>query len=309
MKFLKPKFWDKNHISVYSILLLPFSWLILLINKLRSLLIKRNKFSIPVICVGNIYLGGTGKTPISIEIKKILDNLNKKSVFIKKKYIAYKDEINLLKKYGEVLEKSKRVEALKIAVKNNYEAAILDDGFQDFSIKKDISIVCFNSKQFIGNGFTIPSGPLRETLSSLDRANFVLINGKLDINLEKKILEKNKFIKIFYFKYKPLNLEKFKDKNVFCFAGIGNPKNFFELLKESGVNLSNELSFPDHHNYSNNEILNLINKAKESNSILLTTEKDYLRLSTKNRENINYLKIDVEIENKNEFIKEVSKLI
>ena len=309
MKFLKPKFWDKNHISIYSILLLPFSWLILLINKLRSLLIKRNKFSIPVICVGNIYLGGTGKTPISIEIKKILDNLNKKSVFIKKKYIAYKDEINLLKKYGEVLEKSKRVEALKIAVKNNYEAAILDDGFQDFSIKKDISIVCFNSKQFIGNGFTIPSGPLRETLSSLDRANFVLINGKLDINLEKKILEKNKFIKIFYFKYKPLNLEKFKDKKVFCFAGIGNPKNFFELLKESGVNLSNELSFPDHHNYSNNEILNLINKAKESNSILLTTEKDYLRLSTKNRENINYLKIDVEIENKNEFIKEVSKLI
>ena len=309
MKFLKPKFWDKNHISVYSILLLPFSWLILLINKLRSLLIKRNKFSIPVICVGNIYLGGTGKTPISIEIKKILDNLNKKSVFIKKKYIAYKDEINLLKKYGEVLEKSKRVEALKIAVKNNYEAAILDDGFQDFSIKKDISIVCFNSKQFIGNGFTIPSGPLRETLSSLDRANFVLINGKLDINLEKKILKKNKLIKIFYFKYKPLNLEKFKDKKVFCFAGIGNPKNFFELLKESGVNLSNELSFPDHHNYSNNEILNLINKAKESNSILLTTEKDYLRLSTKNRENINYLKIDVEIENKNEFIKEVSKLI
>ena len=309
MKFLKPKFWDKNHISVYSILLLPFSWLILLINKLRSLLIKRNKFSIPVICVGNIYLGGTGKTPISIEIKKILDNLNKKSVFIKKKYIAYKDEINLLKKYGEVLEKSKRVEALKIAVKNNYEAAILDDGFQDFSIKKDISIVCFNSKQFIGNGFTIPSGPLRETLSSLDRANFVLINGKLDINLEKKILKKNKLIKIFYFKYKPLNLEKFKGKKVFCFAGIGNPKNFFELLKESGVNLSNELSFPDHHNYSNNEILNLINKAKESNSILLTTEKDYLRLSTKNRENINYLKIDVEIENKNEFIKEVSKLI
>jgi len=309
MKFLKPKFWDKNHISVYSILLLPFSWLILLINKLRSLLIKRNKFSIPVICVGNIYLGGTGKTPISIEIKKILDNLNKKSVFIKKKYIAYKDEINLLKKYGEVLEKSKRVEALKIAVKNNYEAAILDDGFQDFSIRKDISILCFNSKQFIGNGFTIPSGPLRETLSSLDRANFVLINGKLDINLEKKILEKNKFIKIFYFKYKPLNLEKFKDKKVFCFAGIGNPKNFFELLKENGVNLSNELSFPDHHNYSNNEILNLINKAKESNSILLTTEKDYLRLSTKNRENINYLKIDVEIENKNEFIKEVSKLI
>ena len=309
MNFLKPKFWDKNHISFYSILLLPLSWLILLINKLRSLLIKRNKFSIPVICVGNIYLGGTGKTPISIEIKKILDSLNKKSVFIKKKYKPYEDEINLLKKYGEVLEKNKRVDALKIAVENKYEAAILDDGFQDFSIKKNISIVCFNSKQFIGNGLTIPSGPLRETLSGLDRANFVLVNGKLDINLEKKILKKNKFIKIFYFKYKPLNLEKFKDKKIFCFAGIGNPKNFFELLKENGVNLSNELSFPDHHNYSNAEMLDLNNKAKENSSILLTTEKDYLRLSKENRENINYLKIDVEIENKNEFITEVNKLI
>ena len=309
MNFLKPKFWDKNHISFYSILLLPLSWLIILINNLRSLLIKRNKFSIPVICVGNIYLGGTGKTPISIEIKKILDSLNKKSVFIKKKYKPYEDEINLLKKYGEVLEKNKRVDALKIAVENKYEAAILDDGFQDFSIKKDVSIVCFNSKQFIGNGLTIPSGPLRETLSGLDRANFVLVNGKLDINLEKKILKKNKFIKIFYFKYKPLNLKEFKDKKIFCFAGIGNPANFFELLKENGVNLSNQLSFPDHHNYSNSEIVNLINKAKESSSILLTTEKDYLRLSTKDRENINCLKIDVEIENKNEFIKEVNKLI
>ena len=309
MNFLKPKFWDKNHISVYSILLLPLSLLILFINQLRSLLIRRNKFPIPVICVGNIYLGGTGKTPISIEIKKILDSLNKKSVFIKKKYKAYEDEINLLKKYGEVLEKNKRVDALKIAVENKYEAAILDDGFQDFSIKKDISIVYFNSKQFIGNGLTIPSGPLRETLSGLDRANFVLVNGKLDINLEKKILKKNKFIKIFYFKYKPLNLKEFKDKKIFCFAGIGNPANFFELLKENGVNLSNQLSFPDHHNYSNSEIVNLINKAKESSSILLTTEKDYLRLSTKNKENINCLKIDVEIENKNEFIKEINKII
>ena len=309
MNLKKPSFWDLSKPNFLSYILIPFTLPIILRNFFFQFFKKEKSPNIKTVCVGNIYLGGTGKTPISIEIKKILDNLNKKSVFIKKKYIAYKDEINLLKKYGEVLEKSKRVEALKIAVKNNYEAAILDDGFQDFSIKKDISIVCFNSKQFIGNGFTIPSGPLRETLSSLDRANFVLINGKLDINLEKKILKKNKLIKIFYFKYKPLNLEKFKGKKVFCFAGIGNPKNFFELLKESGVNLSNELSFPDHHNYSNNEILNLINKAKESNSILLTTEKDYLRLSTKNRENINYLKIDVEIENKNEFIKEVSKLI
>ena len=309
MNFLKPKFWDKNYISVYSILLLPLSLLILFISQLKILLIRKYKFPIPVICVGNIYLGGTGKTPISIEIKKILSNLNKKTVFIRKKYKAYEDEIRLLKKYGDVLENSKRADALKIAVKNKYEVAILDDGFQDFSIKKDISIVCFNLKQFIGNGFTIPSGPLREMMSGLSRANFVFVNGKSNVDFEKKILKKNRFIKIFYFQYKPLNLEKFKDNKVLCFAGIGNPKNFFELLKENGVNLSDQLSFPDHHSYSNAEIVKLVNKAKKSSSILLTTEKDYLRINIENRENINFLKIDVEIENKNEFIKEINKII
>ena len=107
-----------------------------------------------------------------------------------------------------------------------------DLGFQDFSINKNLSIVCFNEKQWIGNGLVIPSGPLREDLSALKRADCVIINGEKNIDIESKILNKNKEVKIFYIKYKGQNIGEFKNKKVSAFAGIGNPENFFNLLKE-----------------------------------------------------------------------------
>jgi tetraacyldisaccharide 4'-kinase len=272
-------------------------------------MVKSQKFSIPIICVGNIYLGGTGKTPLCSELFSILKNLNKNAVFIRKKYDSFQDEINLLKQIGPVYEKSKRINALDEAIQNKFEVAVLDDGFQDFSVEKDLSIVCFNEKQWIGNGFIIPSGPLREGLSALTRANCVIINGKKNINIENKILKNNKLIKIFYSKYKPQNISDFKNRKIICFAGIGNPINFFDLLKKNEINVLEQTSFPDHHNYSKAELDILIKKAKENNATLLTTEKDYLRIEEKYRGNINCLKIKIEIENKNEFIEEIKKII
>ena len=309
MKFLKPRFWDNDQISLYSIFLLPVSLLMQIINFVRRLMVKSQKFSIPIICVGNIYLGGTGKTPLCSELFSILKNLNKNAVFIRKKYDSFQDEINLLKQIGPVYEKSKRIYALDEAIQNKFEVAVLDDGFQDFSVEKDLSIVCFNEKQWIGNGFIIPSGPLREGLSALTRANCVIINGKKNINIENKILKNNKLIKIFYSKYKPQNISDFKNKKIICFAGIGNPINFFDLLKKNEINVLEQTSFPDHHNYSKTELDILIKKAKENNATLLTTEKDYLRIEEKYRGNINCLKIKIEIENKNEFIEEIKKII
>ena len=309
MKFLKPRFWDNDQISLYSIFLLPVSLLMQIINFVRRLMVKSHKFSIPIICVGNIYLGGTGKTPLCSELFSILKNLNKNAVFIRKKYDSFQDEINLLKQIGPVYEKSKRINALDEAIQNKFEVAVLDDGFQDFSVEKDLSIVCFNEKQWIGNGFIIPSGPLREGLSALTRANCVIINGKKNINIENKILKNNKLIKIFYSKYKPQNISDFKNRKIICFAGIGNPINFFDLLKKNEINVLEQKSFPDHHNYSNAELDILIKKAKENNATLLTTEKDYLRIEEKYRGNINCLKIKIEIENKNEFIEEIKKII
>jgi len=309
MNFFKPRFWDKKQISVYSIFLLPISLLIQFFVKIKSLSTNGKKFSIPVICVGNIYLGGTGKTPICIALNSILKNLNKKTVYIRKKHTAYEDEKKLLEQSGPVYERNKRAEALNDALEKKFEVAVLDDGFQDFSIKKSFSIICFNEKQWIGNGFTIPSGPLREKISSLKRADCVLINGQHNRDIEKKILKNNNSIKIFYFNYQSTNIENFKNRKVICFSGIGNPKNFFSLLKENKINILEEISFPDHYNYSRTDLDNLIKKTKQRDCILLTTEKDYFRIDKDYRASIDCLKIKVKIEKENEFIEEIKKVI
>jgi len=309
MNFFKPKFWDKNKISFFSILLFPVSLLIKVLNLFKRFVIKTNQSSIPIICVGNIYLGGTGKTPLCIEIFSILKNLNMNPVFVRKKYDSFQDEADLQKQVGPVYQNKKRIEAVKEALQNKANVAILDDGFQDFSINKNLSIVCFNKKQWVGNGLTIPSGPLRESLSALKRANCVVINGEKNRDIENKIFSKNKEIKIFYTKYRAKNISEFKNKKVIAFAGIGNPDNFFDLLKDNKIDIGEEIKFPDHHEYSEETLENLINKAKENNNILLTTEKDYFRIAENYKQNISFLKIEVEIENRNKFIDQIKKII
>ena len=232
MNFFKPKFWDKTNISFFSVLLFPIALIIKLLIFFKHFFIKGNRCSVPVICVGNIYLGGTGKTPLSIEIYSILKSLSMNPAFIRKKYASFQDEAELEKRVGPIYQNKKRINAIKEAIQNNIDIAILDDGFQDLSINKNLSIVCFNEKQWIGNGLTIPSGPLREDLSSLKRANCVFINGEKNIDIENKIYDKNKKIKIYYTKYKPININEFKNKRIMTFAGIGNPINFFNLLKK-----------------------------------------------------------------------------
>ena len=309
MNFFKPKFWDKNKISFFSVLLFPVSLLIKVLSLFKRFLIKTNQSSIPIICVGNIYLGGTGKTPLCIEIFLILKNLNMNPVFVRKKYDSFQDEADLQKQVGPVYQNKKRIEAVKEALQNKANVAILDDGFQDFSINKNLSIVCFNKKQWVGNGLTIPSGPLRESLSALKRANCVVINGEKNRDIENKIFSKNKEIKIFYTKYRAENISEFKNKKVIAFAGIGNPENFFDLLKDNKIDIGEEIKFPDHHEYSEETLENLINKAKENNNILLTTEKDYFRIAENYKQNISFLKIEVEIENRNKFIDQIKKII
>ena len=309
MKFFKPKFWDKNQISIFSVLLFPISFLIKLLNHFRYYLVKKNIPPIPTICVGNIYLGGTGKTPLCIEIFLILKNLGMDPAFIRKKYDSFQDEVDLQKQTGAVYQNKKRIEAIKDAQRNKINIAILDDGFQDFSIKKNLSIVCFNEKQWFGNGLTIPAGPLRESLSSLKRADCVVINGKKNKDIESKILSENKEIKIFYSNYKPLNISELKDKKIIAFAGIGNPDNFFDLLNNNKLQITETIKFPDHYKYSDKELKNLFNKAKANNHVLLTTEKDFFRIPEYYKKNIYFLKIKLDIENRDKFIELIKKFI
>ena len=300
MNFKKPKFWDQSSISFWSILLFPFSLVFLLASLIIKISKNQKKFSIPIICIGNIYVGGTGKTPLTSEIFKILKSSGKNPGFIKKSYSYLSDEMTMLKKIGKVFYEKNRIHAIKKLILEGYDVAVLDDGFQDFTVKKDLSILCFNSKQLIGNGLLIPSGPLRESFDSILRANCIVINGDKNLEFENKIKKtfKNE-IKIFYSKYKIKNIENLQNKEIIAFAGIGNPSNFFDLLKENNLNLKKTYSFPDHHFYSQKDFDKIIG---DNVSKIVTTEKDYYRMNDEQKKNCYCVLVDLEIENKDEFI-------
>ena len=309
MKYKKPKFWDNRGISFLSILLYPFSLIYLFSFFLVKLFKIRKKFQIPVICIGNIYLGGTGKTPLAKEIFNITKSFQKNPAYIKKSYDYLYDEIKMLKKTGKIFTSKSRAESISLSIENNHDIAILDDGFQDFSIKPNFSILCFNSKQLIGNGFVLPSGPLRENFKAIERANCIVINGNKNLEFENKInktLRHNKKIFIFYSNYKIENLKNFQNKEITAFAGIGNPQNFFELLTENNIQIRRSLSFPDHHKYSQNDFNKILG---DKSTKVVTTEKDFFRMSEEQQKLCDFIKVSLEIQNKEEFKNLIKKYL
>ena len=308
MNFFKPKFWDKNQISLFSILLFPVTIIIKFLFFLKTYLTKTHRSSIPIICIGNIYLGGTGKTPLCIEIFSILKNLKMKPAFIRKQYDLFQDEINLQKSIGPVYQNKKRVEAVQEAVKNNINVAILDDGFQDFSVEKNFSIVCFTEREWIGNGLIIPSGPLRENIKSLRKYNNIFLNGndeKID-NIINEIKNISEDINIFEAKYEPTNLEKFDESEKYlAFSGIGNHQTFVNMLKNNKLKVIKDIEFPDHYNYRVEDIDQIISKSKALGTKIITTEKDFVKLDKSKKDQINYIKIDLVVQDLNRIIKKL----
>ena len=219
--------------------MLPFTYLF----QFTSFLNVRKKIKlqkIKTICIGNIYLGGTGKTPISIKINKILNNLGFKTAFIKKKYYDQIDEQKLLSSNGKLFCQNNRIDALKEAINENTEVAILDDGLQDQQISYDISLVCFNIQKWIGNGLIIPSGPLRENLTNLKKYDGIFLNGNCEENLTIKNTVKNinPNLEIFEAEYVATNIEKLDlNQNYLAFSGIGNPDSFKKTLKKNNFKI------------------------------------------------------------------------
>ena len=311
MKLSKPDFW-KNKNSILAILLLPISIIIQIMYLIKNILVSKKIFQVPVICVGNIYVGGTGKTPLSIRMFNSLKKTNKNPIIIKKFYNNQQDEARLIKeKTGNIIQDKSRIKAVESAIKKKFNLMILDDGFQDKSLEKSLSILCFNSEQLIGNGFTLPSGPLREPFSSIKNSQIIVINGSRDEVFEKKIYDiGHKNIKIFYTKYLPLNIKKLENTEILAFAGIGNPQNFFKLLSNYNLKLKEKISYPDHYEYKKKDIEYLFTLSKKNNLRLLTTEKDFFRLKQLGlNEGINYLSVELGIQEEEKFFDEIKKYI
>ncbi len=308
MKIFKPKFWNSK-LNFFSIILLPLSFLFKIMIFIKKITTKEKKFKIPIICIGNIYLGGTGKTPLSIFLGNELIKRKKEPVIVRKFYLNHKDEHDLIKKnFKNFLTNRNRIVALSKAEEGNFDSVILDDGFQDLKIKKDLNILCFNQDQLIGNGYVLPAGPLREDLSAIKKTDIVIINGDKNKFFEEKLFKINQKVLIYYSKYIPQNINDFKEKKLFVFAGIGNPENFFKLLENNNIKIHRKFKFPDHYILSKKELLNIIDEANKNNCQILTTEKDYYRIKDYKFDEIKYLKITVQINDKEKLIDRILKV-
>ena len=302
----KPKFWDSERPDLFSYLLYPFCLVTKISNSLSDLK-KKKKFKIKTICIGNIYLGGTGKTSLCIKLKDLLEKKGKTVCFIKKYHRNQKDEIKLLEKFGKVYSGNDRKNSLLSAYDDNYEYAILDDGLHE-NIEYDTTIVCFNSINWIGNGMIIPAGPLRENIKEIRKYDIVFINGnKFNIEPYKKYFDKHqKNIELFHAKYNQTNIEDFdKDLKYLVFSGIGNHQTFLEMLEENKFNIVNNIEYPDHYEYSKKDLQKIISIAEKNNLQIITTEKDLLRIEESFRKEFKTIKVDLIIKNENKFLEKL----
>jgi len=305
MNLKKPKFWDYKKPNIYSYLLLPISIIIQIIIFFKKNLIKKKKFKIRTVCIGNIYIGGTGKTSLALKLNEILIKKKIRSCFIKKYYSNQLDEQKLLSNNGKLFTAKKRSRALSEAENENYQVAIFDDGLQDYSIKHNVNLVCFNNLNWIGNGMTIPSGPLRESLNNIKNYNHIILNGNDEnlSNIKSKILNISPSINIHEGKYIPINLKDFNLKNNYlAFSGIGNHKTFISMIKNNGINVIRDIEFSDHYNFKSEDIDKILDLSKKLNCKVITTEKDYLRLKNNHIDEIKYVKIELHIVDEDKLI-------
>ena len=306
MKLNKPKFWDYQKPNFLSYILLPLT-LPLIINNFFLNLKKNNKKSSKPkkICIGNIYIGGTAKTPLTIKIYQILNDLSIKTATIKKFYRDHYDEQKMLSEKTILYCEKTRLSALNKAIQSNVDVVIFDDGLQDKKINYDLKIVCFNSIKWIGNGFLIPAGPLREKIDSVSKYDLAFLNGNEKNNSTLKLLLKkyNTNIQIFESEYKPIYIKQFNinDKYI-IFSGIGTQENFKQTLVDNNIKITKEIIFPDHHNYTQKNIDYVRSEATNNNSKILTTEKDYMKIKLFKNDDIKYLKIELDIKNEDKLI-------
>ncbi|PPR79100.1 MAG: Tetraacyldisaccharide 4'-kinase [Alphaproteobacteria bacterium MarineAlpha2_Bin1] len=318
----KPKFWSKP--SFLSSLLLPLSHIYLLLYICRKFFFKKRKVNIPIICVGNITMGGAGKTPIAISLAKFLisKGLNphfltrgykgklKGPVLVSKEHSSRDvgDEPILLSEIAPTWVSQNKQDGAILALENNADLIIMDDGLQNDSLYKDLSILVIDGGFGFGNKKLIPAGPLRETpRRASKKIDFIIFvndperNVKLDLSSFKcPILESD--------------IETILDdidlnKNFSGFCGIGRPEKFFSSLKKSGIKLKFSRSFPDHHQYSEDEIMKIIEDANIEKSEVLTTKKDWVRLPENAKLMISYLDCRIKFHDLAKLQKNLNKIL
>ena len=303
-----PVYWKNRNIKALT--LLPIGWVYAGLTALRLLIKKPFATDCPVICIGNLTAGGTGKTPTAVAIAKIVKELGYNPFFVSRGYggnlsgvIVNRekhtpkqvgDEPLLLAREAEVSINPNRAFAAQKAISEGATALIMDDGFQNPSLKKNISFLVFDGGFGIGNGWPLPAGPLRESFNAgLKRADAAIIIGQDTTNLCGKL----KNIPIFKAVMQSLPLQNTKQKAI-AFAGIGRPEKFYNSLREMQIEIIKTIDFPDHHFYTENELKQLIEEARKFEAQLITTAKDFVKIPANLQKYFNVLEIEIKWDNR-----------
>ena len=313
-----PTYW--KHKNFTSDLLWPLGRIYNCATNLRIKLKSAKKVDIPVICIGNITAGGTGKTPVAVSIAALLQKQGKKPFFVSRGYggslknivvNAQKhtpqqcgDEPLILARQAPVVVNPDRYAGALTAAQNGAELIIMDDGFQNPGLHKDLSFLVFDGNFGLGNGRCIPSGPLREDLESgLKRADAAIIIGTDRCNLRSRF-----DIPCFSAQIAPAPL-KIKNPHITAFAGIGRPSKFYRSLKDCGFNLLKTHDFPDHHCYSEEELFALISEAEKLGADIYTTSKDYVKIPSELKNRFKVLEIAIQWEDETALLDFILKRI
>ncbi len=314
MFYNAPQFWRHN--SWISKVLQPLSYIYRFISLVKYRSTRPKKVSEPIICVGNIVMGGAGKTPVVLALIDLLHKKGfnphvlsrgygavvKESVKVEPKshnYLHVGDEALLHAKKAPTWAGKNRYLSAKLAIRDSADIIIMDDGLQNNSLTKSLSILVIDSYQGIGNGKVFPAGPLRESLKAgLKKVNMVIIIGdkKIDIATDKPI-----------FYAKMVATKKIKPRSIIAFAGLGYPEKFRHTLKGYGFEVKRFFPFPDHHPYTRTDMEKMLRYAEKSGLDLITTEKDMLRIPLRFQKMVKNFPIELKFDEEENFLKLILK--
>ncbi len=319
-----PRFWYKKNDTYLSNTLYPLSLLFRFGTKLRNIVSRKVSSELPVICIGNIVVGGAGKTPVAIKLGSILKKNGYNPHFVSKGYGGIEsnntlikewhsaksvgDESLLLSEIAPTWIGANRNKSFDLAKENGADCIIMDDGFQNPTLQKDFSIIVVNGEQGFGNKRVIPSGPLRESISrGISRANLIIVIGEIAKDVKKKI---SSTVPLIHANFKISRDNKiYKNQKVTAFAGIAYPEKFYNSLKDQGAILEKKIDYPDHHIFDENDMLNLAEIANITKSILVTTKKDFVRIPKLYRSLVSTLDGEIEFEDEKLLIEILGNII
>jgi tetraacyldisaccharide 4'-kinase len=298
MRLEQPGWWHGTRPAdrLKAVLFAPAGLLYGTAAKARFALTTPYRSALPVICIGNFTLGGAGKTPLALAVARLAREMGRRPVFLTRGYggslagphrvntssdsaSAVGDEALLLARAAPtVLARNRPDGARAIEALGDADLIIMDDGFQNPSLAKDLALIAIDAGAGFGNGFVFPAGPLRAPLGyQIRRAHAAVLIGTGGKRIRARLKDRLPVLKAHL---QPAGKAKWlKGRPVLAFTGIGRPEKFFATLRECGATLAGTATFPDHHPFTEAEAVVLMQQAAQAQATLIATEKDWVRLA------------------------------